>query len=251
MPALVVVFGRAVITALFFAVALRADPRRARWGTAVAYALMIVTFVMATKATTAANAVFLQYTGSTYVLVLAPWLLREPVRKIDVAGVLLCLGGMALLLLGETDAANQRGNLLGALSGVFFALTLVQLRRDARSGDVVASTMLGNVLAALIALPFAAGDLDEAWSLNGILVLLYLGVVQMGLAYALFVRGLRTLDASTAGLLAMLEPVLNPVWVFLGTGERPGPAALVGGGVVLAMVAARTTLGGARSKAHG
>src|SRR5438045_4325470 len=95
MPALAVACGRSLIAGLFYLVALRPDLRQARWTTAAAYAGCIVTFVSATKLTSAANAIFLQYTGPAYVLVLAPWLLKEPFRTLDAACVLASLCGMS------------------------------------------------------------------------------------------------------------------------------------------------------------
>src|SRR3954470_14851514 len=101
------------------------------------------------------------------------------------------------------------------------------------------STVLGNLIAALITLPFVTGDFARI-TVQGALVLVYLGVVQMGIAYLLFARGLRSVPAAEASLISMLEPTLNPVWVYFGTGERPGPGAMAGGAIVLAAVSVRT-----------
>src|SRR5919202_2693955 len=131
MPALAVACGRALIATLFYLAVLRPDLRKARFTTAAAYAAWIVTFVSATKLTTAANAIFLQYTGPAYVLVLSPFLLDEPFRPIDGVCVLLSLAGMSLFFVGKVEAGQALGNILGVVSGVFFALTVVLLRRDA------------------------------------------------------------------------------------------------------------------------
>jgi drug/metabolite transporter, DME family len=232
--------GRAVVTTIFYLVFFRPDLRKARLSTGLVYAAMIVTFVSATKLTTAANAIFLQYTGPAYVLALSPWILGEPFDRVDAACVALSLAGMSLFFVGRVEPGQLAGNLLGVLSGVCYALTVLLLRRDAKHGarDALPSTALGNLLAALFTIPFAANALAGT-SAQGALVLLYLGVVQMGIAYWLFARGLRRVPASEASLLSMLEPILNPVWVFLGAGERPGPWALAGGAVVVAAVAFR------------
>ncbi len=248
MSGLAVACARSAITAAFYLVVLRPRLSQARWGTALCYALMILTFVSATKTTTAANAIFLQYTGPAYVLLLSPWLLGEKLQRRDVVAVGLSLAGMGLFFVGRVEAGQALGNALGVASGVFFGLSVILLRRDARGGgDAIPSTTLGNLLAAVIALPFAASSLGETFSgpqaLTALGVLLWLGVVQMGLAYLAFTRGLRSVPAGEASLLSMLEPVFNPLWVLLGTGERPGPWALVGGGVVLGAVALRTILG--------
>jgi len=245
MPALAVACGRAAITALFYLAVLRPSLRQARWSTAFAYAGMILTFVSATKLTTAANAIFLQYTGPAYVLLLSPLVLGEKLTRRDVALVALSLAGMGLLFVGRVEAGSTAGNLLGVASGVCFGATVVLLRRDATrgSGDAMPSTTLGNLLAAALSLPFAVGPLSETLAgpqaATALGVLVWLGVVQMGLAYILFARGLARVPAAEASLLSMLEPVFNPVWVLLGTGEAPGPWALAGGAVVLTAASLR------------
>jgi drug/metabolite transporter (DMT)-like permease len=232
--------GRALVTTAFYFAVLRPKLRAARWSTGLVYAAMIVTFVSATKLTTAANAIFLQYTGPAYVLALSPFLLREPFERLDAFCVALSLAGMSLFFVGRVEPGQLAGNLLGAASGIAYALTIVLLRRDAKEGarDAMPSTVLGNLIAAVLTLPFAVGSFASL-SLQGVLVLLYLGVVQMGIAYLLFARGLRSVPAAEASLISMLEPTLNPVWVYLGTGERPGPWAIAGGAIVLAAVSLR------------
>ena len=240
MPGLAVACGRAIVATLFYLAVLRPDLRKARFSTALAYAGCVVTFVTATKLTTAANAIFLQYTGPAYVLLLSPFLLDEPFRPIDAICVVLSLAGMSLFFIDKLEAGQLAGNLIATLSGVFFALTVLLIRRDAKSGsgDAMPSTTLGNVLAALGTAPFA-GDLLHV-SATGVLVLLYLGVMQLGVSYWMFARGVRKVPAAEASLISMLEPVCNPLWVLLGTGERPGPWSIAGGAIVLGAVALRT-----------
>jgi len=240
MPGLAVACGRAVVATLFYLAVLRPDLRKARFTTALAYAGCVVTFVTATKLTTAANAIFLQYTGPAYVLLLSPFLLDEPFRPIDAVCVALSLAGMSLFFVDKLEAGQLAGNLLATLSGVFFALTVLLIRRDAKtgSGDAIPSTTLGNVLAALGTAPFAADLLHV--SAVGALVLLYLGVMQLGVSYWMFARGVRQVPAAEASLISMLEPVFNPLWVLLGTGERPGSWSIAGGAIVLGAVALRT-----------
>ena len=242
MPPLAVACGRSLIAGLFYLAILRPNLRAARWTTAAAYAGCIVTFVTATRLTTAANAIFLQYTGPAYVLLLSPILLDEPFRAIDGFCVLLSLAGMSLFFVGKMEAGAATGNALGISSGVFFALAIVLLRREAKagSGDALPSVALGNLLAAGLTLPWAVLALPQMTSLRGLLVLLYLGIIQLGAAYWLFVKGVRKVPAAEASLISMLEPVLNPVWVLIGTGERPGPWAIAGGAVVVASVVIRT-----------
>lgn len=247
LPGLAVAGGRAAVTALFYLAVLRPDLRRASLTTALTYALMILSFVTATKLTTAASAIFLQYTGTAWVLVAGPRLLGEPLRRVDGVAAAAALLGMGLCLLdgsqaGADSAQRWQGDVLGAISGVFFAGTVIAMRRDARPGapyDAQASTTLGNLLAAALALPLSAEALGGALQPAAVGALLYLGVVQMGLAYLAFLKGLRVVPAATASLLALAEPALSPLWVLLGTGERPGAWTLAGGAVVLSALAGR------------
>ena len=242
MPGLAVACGRALVATLFYLAVLRPDLRKARVTTALAYAGCVVTFVTATKLTTAANAIFLQYTGPAYVLLLSPFILGEPFRPLDAICVLLSLAGMSLFFVDKLEVGQLAGNLLATLSGVFFAFTVLFLRRDAKegAGDAIPSTTLGNVFAALGTAPFAGALLHV--SAVGALVLLYLGVMQLGVSYWMFARGVRRVPAAEASLISMLEPVCNPLWVLLGTGERPGPWSIAGGAVVLGAVALRTLI---------
>src|SRR6202521_2367396 len=106
MPALAVACGRSLVAALFFLPLVRPDLRKARVTTALAYAGCIVTFVTATRLTTAANAIFLQYTGPAYVLLISPFMLDEPFRPIDAACVVLSLLGMSLFFVGKVEAGQ-------------------------------------------------------------------------------------------------------------------------------------------------
>jgi drug/metabolite transporter (DMT)-like permease len=235
-----VIFWRSMISFLFMVLVFRPGAerlKRASVGTTIVYAFMILTFVTATKLTTAANAIFLQYTGPLYVLLLAPFLLKERFRKVDAIAIGAALCGMSFFFVGKLEPGALTGNLVAVVSGAFFGGTVLLLRRD-QSRDAMASVILGNLLAAVIAFPFALDfmRLDA----RGFALVLFLGIVQMGISYALFVRGLSAVPAAEASLLGMLEPMFNPVWAFIGIGETPGSWAILGGAIVLASVAART-----------
>jgi len=235
-----VAFWRSLFTFLFLMVVFR--PSRAMWArasvsTAVVYAAMILSFVSATKLTTAANAIFLQYSAPLYVLLLAPFLLKERFRKADAVAIAVALSGMSLFFVGRLEKGQLLGNVLGAVSGLFFGGTVLLLRRDT-TRDPMASMLLGSLLAAVAALPFAWGHL--ALDTRGVALVVFLGCVQMGVSYWLFVRGLAVVPAAEASLIGMLEPMFSPLWVFLGVGERPSGWALLGGAIVLLSVTGRT-----------
>src|SRR5215472_2964134 len=204
-----------------------------------AYAATLLLFVLATRLTTAANAIFLQSTAPLYLLLLGPWLLRERVRRADVIYVLVLLAGMTLLFAGTEQAVAtapdpRRGKLLGAASGLAWALTVSGLSWLARTGEhgaAIATVALGNVLAFLSALPLALPV--KADSVDDLAVILYLGIVQIGLAYFLVTRAIRFVPAFQATAILLVEPVMNPVWTWLIHGERPGHWPLAGGAVIL------------------
>jgi len=209
----------------------------------VLYAVLLVLFVLSTKATTAANAIFLQYTAPVYVLIFEPLIYKEKFRLRDLVTVLVCLGGMALFFVGQLRPQDIEGNVMALASGVCFAFYFLLLRHPrAREVNRASSVIYGNLLA-VIAL--AWWGLPALFNLNGhnALSVTYLGVVQLGIAYALFTegmaRGVRSLDA---GIICYIEPVLNPVWVFLVLGERPSRWALLGGTVIVAAVIAHMLL---------
>jgi DME family drug/metabolite transporter len=238
-PPLKVAFFRSGFAAAALLLLLR--PRWPRFTLAFAVALVsysacLITFVVATKWTTAANAIFLQYSGVVWVLLLSPILLHEPFRRRDAAAIAAALGGMALFFVGKFHSGGA-GDAMAMLSGVFFAGLVIALRSERDAGAEAAVTY-GNVLACAALLPFVAGDLSLTTRSTAILT--FLGVFQIAGAYVLFVRGLNYVTATQASLFGMLEPVANPIWVFLFLGERPGVFALAGGAIVLAAIAWRT-----------
>jgi drug/metabolite transporter (DMT)-like permease len=230
----------------FAALALLAGfgPRRFRWTrpflvAVVSYAGCLTTFVVATRWTTAANAILLQYSGVVWVMLAAPFVTRDPLSRKDVIAVVIALVGMALFFIGKFSAEGTSGNIVAVVSGAFFASLVLALRIE-RGEGAEAAVMYGNVLGAVVLLPFVAvtSGLGLTWRSAGVLG--FLGVFQIGLAYALFVRGLRDVSATQASLTGMIEPVANPIWVFVLIGERPSRFAILGGAIVLAAIAWRT-----------
>jgi DME family drug/metabolite transporter len=213
------------------------------------YAVLLVLFVLATKATTAANAIFLQYTAPVYVLVFEPLIYKEQFRLRDLVTVLVCLGGMALFFVGQLRPQDIEGNVMALASGLCFAFYFLLLRHPrAREVNRASSVIYGNLLA-VIAL--ASWGLPALFNLNAhnAFSVGYLGVVQLGIAYALFTegmaRGVRSLDA---GIICYIEPVLNPVWVFVVLGERPSRWALLGGTIIVAAVIVHMLLDARRKR---
>jgi drug/metabolite transporter (DMT)-like permease len=213
---------------------------------AAAYAATLILFVTATKLTTAANAIFLQATAPLYVLALGPVLLHERIRRSDLffaAAVATGLGLFFAVRQGTLATAPNpaRGDFLALLSGVSWAATVMGLRwlgKRSDGGGAIATVAVGNVIACLVSLPAALPIPDSHWT--DWMVILYLGLVQIGLAYYCLTRAIGHVPAFEATTLLLLEPALNPVWVWLVQGERPAPLALGGGALILSATLVHT-----------
>src|SRR5271165_553165 len=183
-------FGRSLVAALVLWLLLpgaRARPSKGIGAVAAAYAVTVVLFTLANKLTTSANAIFLQDTAPLYVLLLSPLLLHERPSRGELWSVPLFLLGLALFFGDRLTAGQFSGNVIALLSGVAFALCILGLRR--LGGGNAPALLLGNLLAAAASLP---GTLSGApWTAKDVAIVLFLGIFQLGLSYALFARGLR------------------------------------------------------------
>ncbi len=228
---------------------------RRTWIVGAAYAATVILFVLANKQTTAANAIFLQSTAPLYVLIAGIVLLHERVRGADIAVMLVIVAGLAMVAFGPQDAVETAprpalGDALALISGVTWAATLLGLRWVGREeGGVQAAagaTVVGNLIAFAVCLPWAlppSGDARD-WAL-----IVYLGVVQIGLAYLLLTAAVRHVPAFEVSLLLLVEPALSPVWAWLVHGEAPSGVAIAGGALILGATAAKVWLDWRRSPA--
>lgn len=209
--------------------------------TSLIYASLLFLFVWATKKTTSANAIFLQYTAPVYILVLAPFVLKEKFHLRDLVTVIACIAGMSLFFVGQLRIDDYQGNAAALLSGVFLGLYIMLLKHPkALTMNSTITVIYGNLLLALVTLPSGIAALGTMRWQDAVYVSI-LGIFQIGLAYILFIKGVtsgtRPLDASIIGFF---EPILNPVWVFLFYGERPSQWAILGGLIIVATVALHT-----------
>ncbi len=210
----------------------------AQIGGAIGYALTVVLFVFATRMTTAANAIFLQYTAPIYVALIGRWYLGERALRVDWLVIAVALFGIALFFFDRLTISGFWGNIVALASGVAFASVALFLRKE-KAGSPVASIILGNMIVALVGIPFM---LETSLGTGVWWRLLLLGTVQLGLGYVFYGAAIKHVTALEATLILLLEPVLNPLWVMLALGERPGPWALLGGALVLAAVLTRGAL---------
>jgi drug/metabolite transporter (DMT)-like permease len=238
-PPLAVAGGRGLIAALFLIATnrgLRFHFSRAQVIGALGYAACTVTFCTATKLTTAANAILLQYTAPVWIAIFGAWFLRERATAVDWLTIGAVLGGMALFFSESLDTTAMLGNAIAVSSGVFFAVMTIALRRQ-KDGSPVESIILGNLLAFAVGLPWIVTA--PALTAGGWGALLALGTVQLGVSYWLYARAIKQVTALEAVLIPVIEPILNPVWVLLLMGERPSGLAMAGGAIVLAAVTLR------------
>lgn len=206
---------------------------------AAIYCAILILFVLATKTTTAANAIFLQYTAPIYVFVFEPLLLKTRFERVNLISIVICFLGMILFFVGELSPGHFAGNIYALLSGISFAAFLVGMRRINPKYQF-ASIFYGNVFVFLTS-GFSYFNFPEI-SLNGILMLLFLGIFQIGLAYAFFSYGIKMITAIEASIISMIEPILNPVWVLIGYGEKPSVYAAIGAIIVIIGLLFRTLL---------
>lgn len=201
----------------------------------LAYAAMVIMFVTANKLTTAANTIFLQFTAPVWVLLFSSWFLKEKSRKSDWVTVAVVMMGMGLFFIGDLDQGNTLGNIIAVFSGVAFAALIILLKLY-KGGSPVEITLLGNIFTFIIGIPFYFLSVPSSSSILGLLIL---GVFQLGLSYILFTMVIKHVSAVEAILIPIIEPLLNPVWVLIITGESPGIYALWGGIIVIAAIISR------------
>jgi DME family drug/metabolite transporter len=240
LDAMQISFFRCTLAAVVFAVIFRRQVFYANLFTFINgafFAAVTILFVLSNKMTTAANAIFLQYTAPIYILIFEPIINKTKFEKINLITIILCFTGMLLFFMGKISPGYMLGNIVALLSGVAFAAFMLGMRKNKKEYQF-SSIFYGNVIVLLFCFPYMFGI--KNLSLNNFLMVSYLGIFQIGLAYIVFSYGLKRILAIEASLLSMIEPVLNPVWVFLGYGEVPSFMAIIGGIIIIAAIMART-----------
>lgn len=241
-PPLAVAGGRGIFAAVFLIITnrnLKFTWSRPQLLGAFFYAGCTVCFCVATKLTTAANAILLQYGAPVWIALLGSLFLAEKARRLDWITIFVALAGMILFLADGLSAGNVWGDIFGVLSGIFFAGMIIALRAQ-KDGSPVESIILGNLLAFAIGLPsmVSGGNLSgSGWG-----ALAILGCVQLGVSYHVYSRAIKHVTALQAVLIPVIEPLLNPIWVLIVMGERPTPVAIVGGAIVLGAITTRSII---------
>ncbi len=232
MDALPIAFYRSAVAAIFLGCLIRKKKNTIQVSTAyiaTAYACAVILLVVSTKATTAANAIILQYTAPAFVFFISMRLLREYPTRRDWWVQLSTMVGVGCIF-SQAEGAHLWGILCGVSSGLGFAVLTVLLRRYQHQ-DPLWSIAVNNLCVALLLLPWVYGDL---WlSPRDFALMLLMGIVQLGGPYVLYAYALRRVTARDAALVSLLEPLLNPIWVYLWVAEVPAPMTFVGGAFIL------------------
>jgi drug/metabolite transporter (DMT)-like permease len=234
--------GRSIIAALIMWVYVKKP--KFTWSNiqimgAVAYAFTVILFVIANKLTTAANTILLQYTGPIYVALFSYWFLKEKITSIDWITILTVILGMTLFFIEKLSPDGILGNFIAILAGIAFAWLALCLRKQ-KDGSPLESLILGNILTAIIGLPFI---IDSGIpSQQSIIALLVLGIFQLGLPYILYSKAVKYVSALDAVLIPVLEPILNPLWVFLLLEESIGMWPMIGGAIIIVAITTRSIL---------
>lgn len=241
---------RSGVAAVAIALFLPRSRRNWSWRTflvGATFAVTLILFVAANKLTTSANTIFLQSTAPLWIALTAPFLLRERVTRIDVVFMGVLGAGLTLFFIDAPDPVKTApqpllGNILAVISGIGWAGTVMGLRwlgKREGTDSAAAATVAGNLIAFVVCLPWAIGPAQDAVPKDWLLVL-YLGIVQIGLAYVFITKAMPFLPALEVSLLLYVEPVLNPIWSWLVHGETVGALSLIGGLLILGATAAKT-----------
>ncbi len=208
-------------------------------GAALMYTGTVLLFVMANKMTTSANAILLQYTAPIYAAILGFIFLREKVNIRDVVAIIVILGGMCLFFVDDLNSGGLLGNVLAILSGICFSAQAIFMKLQ-KTSSPTASIILGNIITFVVSIPFLFADAPTPGEIT---VLAIMGIFQLGLAYVLYSYAVTKLSALEMVLIPIVEPILNPIWVVIFTGEIPGTMAIIGGVIVIGAVIVKSLTG--------
>ena len=233
--AMTIIGLRALLAAIVFAIYRRSVKIEFSKGNilaALCLSLTTILFVFANKLTTSAAAILLQFTAPVFIILIQVVFYRNKPKPSEAIAVSITILGMLLFFAGRLESGGVLGNILAITSGLTFAGVFVCNKRS----DVIPeqSLLLGFLINAVIGIPFVITGVTAdpvAWGSA-----VFLGVVQVGVAYIFFSIGIKKTSALLACLITALEPVLNPVWVALATGEHPGLYAIIGGVIIVLTV---------------
>jgi drug/metabolite transporter (DMT)-like permease len=239
---LVIAGGRSLIAALFlipvrFALYGTKDipwKRPAFWLAGIFYALTMLFFVIASKLTSSANAIILQYSAPVWTALFGWFIIKEKPSARQWIAIVMVLAGLYIIFGRDLTSGSPLGDGLAILSGIFYGLNGIFLRKQ-KDANPLDSMWMSNLLLGLGCIPYYI-KATPVWTGMGVFSIFFLGIAQIGLASCLYSYAVKRIRAVSAMLIAEIEPLLNPVWVFAVTGESPSIFTLYGGAVILAAV---------------
>ncbi|GAU77279.1 DMT family transporter [Fusibacter sp. 3D3] len=235
---LVIAGLRSIISAGVFFIFLKGKVRKPNQKVilgAIAYTATLILYVTATKTTTAANAILLQYTAPIWLLLISHFFLKESIRKYDVLSIIAVFIGISIFFTANIGIGQMFGNLLAILSGICMALMILCLKHSADQ-DEMQIIFWGNMLTFFTCLPFMQHIEVTKLSIGAIL---FLGIFQLGISYILYAKAIKHVSAIDAVLIPIIEPLFNPVWVMLFVHEIPSSQAIMGGIIVVFAIVSR------------
>ena len=246
---MIIISSRSLVATVFLLIVrlLAPPPKSAKsrpfplWAGAIAYAATMLTFVVANKLTTSANAILLQYGAPVWAALLGWKLNSEKPHWEHWGALILVSGGLLIFFRDSLGSGSLFGDGIALISGVFFGATSVFLRM-LKDGNPRDALLLAHALCAVAGIPFMF-LYPPSLTISSVLAALYMGTVQLGLASIVYAYGMKRISAVQAMLTAIIEPVLNPVWVLAITGEKPALAALGGGVIIISSVIASSLIG--------
>jgi len=243
--------ARSISAALFLFIAVRRKGGRPSFSFdqisgALLLAVTVILFTIATKRTTAANAILLQYAAPLYVAILGAFMLKEKPRIEHWLALAAIALGMYFFFRDSLGGGALLGDSLAALSGITYALQLVMLRKQ-RADSPFDSLLLGNVFIAVISLTVALFLPPPVLSVTSVTAVVLGGIVQGSISTILFAFAIKRITALESILTAVIEPILNPLWVFLFLEEVPGKGAVLGGAIIIATILASSLVSAHRA----
>ena len=202
--------------------------------TGVFTACVYTCFAVANKLTTAANAIVLQFTSPVFIVIFSALILKKRIRRSDALVVSFTLIGIALFFFDQLRPGYILGNFVAIAAGMFMAgmfMAVGELEGEQRFSGI----LIGQSLTFLVGLPFVIATRPEFTAVTTLSILI-LGVFQLGISYILYVESSKYCPPLACSLLGAAEPLLNPVWVLIFDGERPGVFALIGGVIVVVSI---------------
>ena len=245
---LLIVGGRGVFSALIIFISMKMSGYKLKvtkksLGIAFLTFMNLVLFVSANKYTTAANAIVLQYTAPIFVLIVTAFILKRELRSFEILTVFAALIGIVLFFMDQVSGNGMSGNIMAVASGFFMGIMYALTGEIKDDGERISGLVLGHTALAVICIPLGYIFTDHSEiTLIPILLVVFLGVVQMGVPYSLYGRATALISGVEVSLISMIEPILNPIWVALIYGEIPGSHALIGAVLIIGAVAAYTII---------